>query len=159
MGLRNGYGSASLFKGLNPDDTEQVYKLVIPESGAGLEAGSNPFSGLAAPAEKGENPYSVAGRGAAQAMNAGGSFGQTATSAGLSLGLGSLGAAQGTALAAAGPAGLALMGGGLLLSAAESRSKSEADYERRKIEEEEKRKANVQNALNQALGATRQLGV
>ena len=51
------------------------------------------------------------------------------------------------------------MGGGLLLSAAESRSKSEADYERRKIEEEEKRKASVQNALNQALGATRQLGV
>jgi len=159
MGLRNGYGSASLFKGLNPDATDQAYTLIIPESGAGLEAGSIPSTGLIPPAEKGESPYSVAGKGAAQAMGAGGSFGQTATSAGLSLGLASLGAAEGTALAGAGPAGLGLLAGGLALSALESKNKDEAEEERAKIKEAEQRKAAVQNALNQALGATRQLGV
>jgi hypothetical protein len=101
----------------------------------------------------------LAAKGATQAMNAGGTMGQTATSAGLMMGLGSIGAGAGTAAAAAGPVGWGVAAGGLALSAYEQSQKAEAMNEQARVQEAQQRKADVQTALNQALGATRQLGV
>lgn len=78
-----------------------------------------------------------------QAGQAGGGLGGTLTSAGASLGIGSLGAAEGTALAGAGPVGWGIMAGGLLLSAHEKKKQEEAAREQAKIQAEMTKRANL----------------
>lgn len=82
-----------------------------------------------------------------QGMNSGSSAGGVLTGAGV------YGMMAG---AAAGPAAL---GAGLALSAYEQSKKAEAMNEQARVQEAQQRKSAVQNALNEALGATRQLGV
>lgn len=108
--------------------------------GSGLDAGSN----KEAVPEYGQTQatdYSGAAKGATAAMNAGGSAGSTLTSAGLY------------------SMNPYMIGGGLALSVVEGDAKNKAANERARVEEAQQRKIAVQNALNQALGATRQLGV
>jgi hypothetical protein len=97
----------------------------------------------------GKEDYSQVARGATSTMNAGGSAGQTLTSAGL----------MGVLTSTGGMAGPAALGAGVALSMYEQQKQAEAAQERARIEEEQNRKQAVQSALNQALGATRQLGV
>ena len=78
-----------------------------------------------------------------QSGQAGGGLGGTLTSAGTMLGIGSLGAATGTPLAAAGPVGWGVMAGGLLLSAHEKKKQEEAAREQAKIQAEMARRANL----------------
>ena len=133
---------------------------IIPSTpvvvGAGLDSASKPS---AEDVKQSSQGLVEAGKNAAGTMAAGGSTGQTLTSAGLSLGLGSLGAASGTMLAGMGPAGAALAVGGLAISALENKSKAEAQHERDVIAEQENRKQAVQSAINQSISAARLLGV
>lgn len=75
-------------------------------------------------------------QGGLQSAQSGGGLGGAMTSAGSSIGIGSMGAAEGTALAGAGPAGWAIMGGGLLLSAHEKKKQEEAAREQERINNE-----------------------
>jgi len=124
----------------------KLYRTMSRESGAGLDMASTPAAPAAAPVAA---PPTMA-QGATQAMNAGGSPSSVLTSAGA---YGLLGDAK--LLGAGG----ATLGAGLALGAYEQHQKAKAMEEKARIEEAEQRKAAVQNALNQALGATRQLGV
>jgi len=124
----------------------KLYRTMSRESGTGLDMASAPAIPVAAPVAA---PPTMA-QGAASAMNAGGSAGSVLTSAG------AYGLLGDSALLGAGGATL---GAGLALSAYEQSQKAKAMDEAAKIQEAEQRKAAVQNALNQALGATRQLGV
>jgi hypothetical protein len=137
-----------------PELSTEYSKSPASMYGAGLDSASQPVA-LAAT----ESPTHAAAQGAQQAMNSGSTSGGMLTSAGLSLGIGSLGATSGTALAAAGPAGLGIMAGGLALSAYENSQKADAMNEQARIKEAADRKAAVQGALTNALSATRQLGV
>ncbi len=130
--------------------------LYSPESrnfqaGSGLEMASQPATPDVDPKQSGSG-YKDMGKGAISAMNAGGTAGSALTSAGIM----GLMAESGTAAAAAGPYALA---GGLALSAYEQNRKAEAMNEQARVEEAQQRKQNVQAALNQALGATKMLGV
>jgi len=118
--------------------------------GSGLDEASQTVAGSEIEPKK-PSGYGDMGKGAISAMNAGGSPGQIAASAGL-MGIMS----DSAAASAAGPYALA---GGLALSMYEQKQKAEATQEQARVQEAEQRKANVQAALNQALGATRQLGV
>lgn len=125
----------------------KLYRTMSRESGTGLDMASSPDRApAAAPVAA---PPTIA-QGAASAMNAGGSAGSVLTSAG------AYGLLGDSALLGAGGATL---GAGLALSAYEQSQKAKAMDEADKIQEAEQRKAAVQTALNQALGATRQLGV
>jgi hypothetical protein len=157
MGLRSGNASGANYYGLAfPSmNTEDPYAKAPVVAGAELEEASQKAPEAAAA----YTPGQLAAKGATQAMNAGGTMGQTATSAGLMMGLGSIGAGAGTAAAAAGPVGWGVAAGGLALSAYEQSQKAEAMNEQARVQEAQQRKADVQTALNQALGATRQLGV
>jgi len=68
-----------------------------------------------------------------QSAQAGGGLGGTLTGVGSSLGIGALGAAAGTPLAAAGPVGWGIMAGGMLLSAAEKKKQEQAAREQAAI--------------------------
>jgi hypothetical protein len=78
-----------------------------------------------------------------QSGQAGGGVGGTLTGAGASLGIGSLGAAAGTPLAAAGPVGWGIMAGGLLLSAHEKKKQEEAARDQANINNEITRRNNL----------------
>lgn len=126
----------------------KLYRTMSRESGAGLDMASKSETPSAAAAPVAAPPTMA--QGAASAMNAGGSPSSVLTSAGA---YGLLGDAK--LLGAGG----ATLGAGLALGAYEQHQKAKAMEEKARIEEAEQRKAAVQNALNQALGATRQLGV
>ena len=141
------------YQGTDPDYEQnagylpaRLYRTMSRESGTGLDMASKPAAPAAPPVEA---PLTMA-QGAKDAMKAGGSAGSVLTSAG------AYGLMGDAALLGAGGATL---GAGLALSAYEQDQKAKAMDEKAKIEEAEQRKAAVQNALNQALGATRQLGV
>jgi len=141
---------ALLWKKMN----EPTTPIVV---GAGLDSASKPS---AEDIKQSSQGFVEAGKNAAGTMAAGGSAGQTLTSAGLSLGLGSLGAAPETTLAKYGMgAGGAALAGGLVISALESKAKAEAQHERDIIAEQENRKQAVQSAINQSISAARLLGV
>lgn len=137
--------SADLYRSLYDPSLKQ-----IPMAGSGLDLASVPVTPTdtpEAPAISGKKDMAT---GANLAMNAGGSPASVLTSAG------AYGLMGDAALLGAGGATL---GAGLALSAYEQDQKAKAMDEKAKIEETEQRKIAVQNALNQALGATRQLGV
>lgn len=138
MGLRNSYSSASLW---NPGEG-----TLTP--GAGLDQASTGNIDLNQYDQKAPSKYTGMAQGATGAMNAGGTAGQAITSAEL------MGMMSGAS--AAGPVGLAA---GLGLTAYEQSKQAEAKNEQARVAEAQQRKADVQNALNTALGATRQLGV
>ena len=123
----------------------------MPVAGSGLDMASQK-----APEEvvdqKKPGGYKDLATGATQAMNAGGTPASALTSAGIY----GLMADAGTGAAAMGPYALA---GGLALGAYEQSQKADAMNEQARIQEAQQRKQNVQMALNEALGATRQLGV
>lgn len=133
MALPSGYNSASFL-----DENGNV-------KFAGLDSASQPVQTQPSL----QDAKTAAAKGAMASMNAGGSAGQTLTSAGLM-------ATMTGKSGALGPAGI---GAGLALTAYEQSKQAEANNERARIQEEQDRKAAVQTALNQALGATRQLGV
>jgi len=118
--------------------------------GSGLDQASQKTPDIAPPPATGG--YKDLATGGMQAMNAGSTPSGALTSAGIY----GLMADAGTASAALGPYALA---GGLALGAYEQSQKADAMNEQAKIKEAQDRKQNVQMALNQALGATRQLGV
>ena len=134
---------ANLYGSVFPEMlTEDPYAI---KAGSGLDQASQPVEATT-PATTG---YKDMGKGAVQSMNAGGTAGSTLTGAGI-MGI------MGGAAPVAGPVAL---GAGLALSAYEQAQKAEAMNEQARVQEAQQRKADVQTALNQALGATRQLGV
>lgn len=141
-GNKSAYNSASLFSQYSPEEMQ-----LESGYGSGLDMGSQKTDTPEAPAISGKKDMAT---GANLAMNAGGSPASVLTSAG------AYGLMGDAALLGAGGATL---GAGLALGAYEQHKKARAMEEQARIKEAEQRKAAVQDALNQALGATRQLGV
>lgn len=138
-----------LIEGYQPDSE---YKYIMNPSviGEGLSQASTPSTPPAADAK--DTSLKEMAKAGASTMNTGGSLGSTLTGAGI-FGLMSN---AGSAAAAAGPYAL---GAGLLLSAYEQSKQADALNEQARVAEAQNRKAAVQNALTNALSATKMLGV
>lgn len=115
--------------------------------GAGLDEGSQPVA--PSPEAPAPGQYKDMAKGASAAMSGGGGVGSSLTSAGM------MGLMAGTG----GMAAPIALGAGLLMSSYEGSQQAKAAQERARVEEAQQRKQNVQAALSQALGATKQLGV
>lgn len=122
-------------------------RFATNEYGKGLDEASVPYSMTTNEELRAPGKYAGMAEGAKAGMAGGASAGGTLTSAGL------MGMMSG---AAAGPYALA---GGLALSAYEQKQQADAANERARVEEAQQRKAATQNALNQLLASTRNLGV
>jgi hypothetical protein len=96
--------------------------------------------------------FMESGNTAMGSMQAGGGLGGALTSGGTMMGLGSLGAAAGTPLAAAGPIGLGLLAAGLILSSAEKKKQESAKREQMAIDNEMQRRNRMIDAANRASG-------
>jgi hypothetical protein len=145
--MNDPYSSASLWSGMTQQPNNYNYQLTIPETGNSLIPSSSYSPTQNTPLVTGGSDLA---KGAAVSMIGGGTLGQTLTGAGI---YGLMGDSK---LMGAGGAAL---GGGLALSMYEQSQKANAMNEQSRVDEAQKRKAAVQNALNSALQATSQLGI